>query len=476
MCCGSRAGPSGDGSVSGIPWQDGRRCRIFTTRETPEGTKREHAYPGDLAAFVRERWARYPKGAEETDDRDARLPDASVMEALLSTCYQASLLREEERPVIFRMIFAEPQDFPEGDGPPDGLHRLEFEEPRPFDEHELRRLSPAADFDRSLVGVSRDAEGELKVWGVVHSGPRWLRGVQGGREPSAPLPPVPVVEVEGPGRLQIRKGSVAIAELEAGRLSDSYADVFASQWLPDLFAPVRAELVELHEEARREAASVGETWASLDPDLSRKVAQQMFRRLVSTVRDARHGGTIIIVPPERAGEVLAGDHVSLKHAFVDGEPRRRFRTLIVRIMNRLAQSHGRGEETSYPRAVGWEEYVWSEDRALTELDEAIFEFAHLVAGLAAVDGAVVMTRRFELLGFGGEISGGLTPVHSVRKSLDLEGESTIEEGAQGVGTRHRSAYRLAGSLPDVLLVVVSQDGDARFVRDKDGDVTCWDQA
>lgn len=404
------------------------------------------------------------------------MPEAPVLEELLSTCYQASLLREEERPVIFRMIFVDPQEFPEGDGPPEGLHRLEFEEPRPFDEHELRRISPAADFDRSLVGVSRDDEGELKVWGVVHSGPRWLRGVQGGREPSAPLPPVPVIEVEGPGRLQVRKGSVAVAELEAGRLVDSYADVFASRWLPDLFAPVRAELVELHEEARREAVSLGEVWAPLDPNLSRKVGQQMFRRLISTVRDARHGGTIIIVPPERAGEILAGERVSLKHAFVDGEPRRRFRTLIVRIMNRLAQSHGRGEEAAYPRAVGWEEYVWSEDRELAELDEAIFEFAHLVAGLAAVDGAVVMTRRFELLGFGGEISGELTPVHSVRKSLDLEGESTIEEGTQGVGTRHRSAYRLAGSLPDVLLVVVSQDGDARFVRDKDGDVTCWDQA
>lgn len=404
------------------------------------------------------------------------MPGASVLEALLSTCYQASLLREEERPVIFRMIFADPRDFPEGDGPPEGLHRLEFEEPRHFDEHELRRLSPAADFDRSLIGVRQDDDGELKVWGVVHSGPRWLRGVQGGRQPSAPMPPVPVVEVEGPGRLQVKKGSVSIAELEAGRLGDSYTDVFASRWLPDLFAPARAELVELHEQARRKARALGETWAPLDPDLSRKVAQQMFRRLVSTVRDARHGGTIIIVPPERAEEVLAGERVSLKHAFADGEPRRRFRTLIVRIMNRLAQSHGRGEETAYPRAVGWEEYVWSEDRELAELDEAIFEFAHLVAGLAAVDGAVVMTRRFELLGFGGEISGELEPVRTVRTSLDLEGESTIEEGTQGVGTRHRSAYRLAGSLPDVLLVVISQDGDARFVRDKDGAVTCWDQA
>lgn len=424
---------------------------------------------------MRERWEGHPGGAEN-DEEGAGLPDGPVLETLLSTCYQASLLREEERPVVFRMIFADPQDFPEGDGPPDGLHRLQFEEPRHFDEHELRRLSPAADFDRSLIGVSVDEEGEARIWGVVHSGPRWLRGVQGGREPSAPLPPVPVVEVEGAGRLQVKKGSVSVAELEAGRLSASYTDVFASRWLPDLFAPVRAELVDLHEEARREAESLGEPWAPLDPDLSRKVSQQMFRRLVSTVRDAHHGGTIVIVPPGRAGEILAGEHVSLKHAFADGEPRRRFRTLIVRIMNRLAQSHGRGEEVAYPRAVGWEEYVWSEDRELAELDEAIFEFAHLVASLAAVDGAVVMTRRFELLGFGGEISGELEPVHAVRKALDLEGESTIKEGTQGVGTRHRSAYRLAASLPDVLLVVVSQDGDARFVRDKDGAVTCWDQA
>ena len=438
--------------------------------------EREHAYPGDLADFVRERWDRYSDEAGASDEDVSRLPEDSILEVLLSTCYQASLLREEERPVIFRMVFAAPRDFPEGDGPPDGMHRLEFGEPRPFDEHELRRISPAADFDRSLIGVYSDDDGELKVWGIVHSGPRWLRGVQGGRQPFAPLPPVPVVEIEGPGRLQVKKGSVSVGELEAGRLSDSYADVFASRWLPDLFAPVRAELVELHEEARREAVSVGEPWAPLDPDLSRKVSQQMFRRLVSTVRDARHGGTIIIVPPERADEVLAGERVSLKHTFVDGEPRRRFRTLIVRIMNRLAQSHGRGGEIAYPRAVGWEEYVWSEDRELAELDEAIFEFAHLVAGLADIDGAVVMTRRFELLGFGGEISGELAPVRSVRQALDLEGESTIEEGTQGVGTRHRSAYRLAGSVPDALIVVISQDGDARFIRDKDGKVTCWDQA
>jgi hypothetical protein len=443
---------------------------------TGEEGSRKHAYPDDLASFVREHWedsSRDEGGAK--DERDDSLPAAPVLEALLSTSYQASLLREEERSVTFRLILADPDLFPEEEGPPEGLHRLVFSEPRPFDERELRRLSPAADFERSLIGASSDGEGGIRIWGIVHSGPRWLRSVQGGREPSAPLPPMPVVEVEGPGRLQVRKGSVSVAELEGGRLSDSYTDVFASRWLPELFAPVRAELVELHEEARREAAAAGEPWAPLDPDLPRKVAQQMVKRLVSTVRGARHGGTIVVVPPFRAEEILAGRHVALKHTFADSEPRRRYRTVIVRIMNRLAQAHGKGEEASYPRAVGWEEYVASDDRELAELDDAIFEFAYLVAGLAAVDGAVVMTQRFELLGFGGEISGELPAVTSVRKALDLEGERTAEEDTRGVGTRHRSAYRLAGALPDALVVVISQDGDARFARRKDGAVTWWNQ-
>ena len=444
---------------------------------TGEEENRKHAYPDDLASYLRENWEDSSKDAEgEEDEREASLPAAPMLEALLSTCYQASLMREEERSVTFRLIFADPELFPEKEGPPEGLHRLEFTEPRRFDERELRRLSPAADFDRSLIGAFSDLDGGIRIWGLVHSGPRWLLSVQGGREPSAPLPPVPVVEVEGPGRLQVRKGSISVAELEGGRLSDSYTDVFASRWLPALFAPVRAELVELHEEARREAAAAGEPWAPLDPDLPRKVGQQMVRRLVSTVRGARHGGTIVMVPPFRAEEILAARHVALKHTFTDSEPRRRYRTVIVRIMNRLAQTHGKGEEASYPRAVGWEEYVASDDRELAELDEAIFEFAYLVAGLAAVDGAVLMTQRFELLGFGGEISGELPAVTSVRKALDLEGKRTAEEGTGGVGTRHRSAYRLAGALPDALVVVISQDGDAHFVRRKDGAVTYWDQA
>ena len=109
------------------------------------------------------------------------------------------MLREEERPVTFRLVLTEPERCPSELGPPGGLHRLEFAESRPFGEHELRRLSPAADFYRSLIGVAVGEGGRLRIWGILQSGPRWVRSTQGGREQAPPLPPVAVIHTKGPG-------------------------------------------------------------------------------------------------------------------------------------------------------------------------------------------------------------------------------------------------------------------------------------
>jgi hypothetical protein len=142
-------------------------------------------------------------------------------------------------------------------------------------------------------------------------------------------------------------------------------------------------------------------------------------------------------------------------------------------MRALAQTHETSAEP--PAPIGWRAYSASANRALAALDEAVFEVSHLIAGLADVDGAVVLTKRFEVLGFGAEIGGGdLEDVHTVRRATDLEGIETEEETVFGVGTRHRSAYRLCSRIHDALVVVISQDGTVRFVTWKDGAVTYWD--
>lgn len=435
-----------------------------------------HAYPQDLAAFLYKRWddpaaARPDVARTGTGGLSEPLPDMSTLETLLSTCYQASLLREEERPVRFRLILHAPEQFPAADGPPLGLHRLVFTTPRPCTEHELRRLSPAVEFYRSLIGVCLDQEGRLQIWGIVHSGPRWLQAVHGGRDAFQALPRTLVVRVTAPGRIAVCKGLMTLATLNGGRIVCPTLDVFDSRWLPKSFAATRAELWTLHTAARAQASK---RWALLDEQFVRIVSQNMVRRMLSLVRNAHHGGTLIYLPPERAAEFCSQNpYLTLKYTFADEEPRQRVRTLMVRLMNALAEAYGQhefGEQT-----VGWNEYMTSIHPTIAHLDEAIFEMAHLISGLFEVDGAVVLTKRFELLGFGGEISGALEQAPVVARALDTEGEQTEQETTDGVGTRHRSVYRLCHTVRDIIAVVISQDGNVRFVKWKDGQVTYWDQ-
>lgn len=441
-----------------------------------------YAYPEQLASSVLKRW--HGVGGAEHDPKPAdepeTLPEADELEELLSVCYRASLMREEERPITFRAILGGPQSYASGEGPPSGLHRLHLDTPRPFNAQELRRLSPGAEFHRSLIAVEKDEDDStnLRIWGSVHSGPRWIRRTQGGREEAPPLPSVPVVHVTGPGCLSVYRGDAYVAGLEGGELREDAMDVFASEWMPGTFAPVREELEDLHRAARERArVEEGASWAPLDPDLTHSVGQHALRRIISVVRDSRHGGTLLFVPPELTDDLSdENPYVNLKYRYEPGEPRRRFRTLIVGIMNRLAAVHGKIGEPRRPASAGWEDYKRTSDPGIAELDEAIFEVAHLIAALAAVDGAVLMSKRVEILGYGGEISGSLPPVRVVRRALDLEGERFEEESADNVGTRHRSAYRLANALPGAVAVVVSQDGGIRFVTNKGGALTYWDHA
>jgi len=92
-----------------------------------------------------------------------------------------------------------------------------------------------------------------------------------------------------------------------------------------------------------------------------------------------------------------------------------------------------------------------------------------------MDGAVLMSQRMELLAFGAEIAGTLPSVKTVHAAQDIEALNTLEESTTGVGTRHRSVYRLCEQLPWLLALVQSQDGRIRMVKNHHQRVTYWDQ-
>ena len=64
---------------------------------------------------------------------------------------------------------------------PAGLQVLRLTEERTFRENEIRRLSPSATLDRSLIGVRWDPAKGFLLWGIINSGTRWVNETDGSR-------------------------------------------------------------------------------------------------------------------------------------------------------------------------------------------------------------------------------------------------------------------------------------------------------
>ncbi len=92
---------------------------------------------------------------------------------------------------------------------------------------------------------------------------------------------------------------------------------------------------------------------------------------------------------------------------------------------------------------------------------ALHRVIEAVAGLTAVDGATVISDKYELLAFGAKITRppGAPWVDRLILTEPVEGvEATVVEPARLGGTRHLSAAQFAKDQKDAISLVASQDG------------------
>jgi hypothetical protein len=274
----------------------------------------------------------------------------------------------------------------------------------------------------------------------------------------------PIVHVTNPGQLAVRCAGKLVGALERGELVDAQLDVFDSDWLPALFAHER-ELIRA-EHAAQQAHTLAPTLA--EHSLVGKIGQHMLRRAIQLIRGARHGGMILVADRAADGEAeLRG--LRLKYRLAQDEPARRYRSLVLQILDGIAA-------TTEKASVGWADFALDQSPALEKLEQAVFELSRLIANLAAIDGAVVLDKRLGLLGFGAEVSPELASPARVWRALDTEGKERELDDIENVGTRHRAAYRFVSDRPHGLALVISHDGGVSFVANHEGEVVFWQQS
>lgn len=417
------------------------------------------AYPDVMAKALVDRWqeAMYPH-----ED----LPSQKNIAALLDTMYQASLLREEGNAVRCRIMIAPASDFTNELAAGDSqLHVLRFTEPCDFTPHELRKLAAAAGYYRALLAIDVSDEGLISIWGMIVTGTTWINQVEDDRIRNSLLPERLVIQCLGPGHLIVAAGNARILESLSGKLLTNGFDPFRSNWLPQKFGTVRtsllAELDELIPESDKNNTRMCESFV-------KDIAQSVVRRVLRLVRSRGHGGMLVYLPEEKNNSPLLDQWFRFRVRFEQDDSINRFRRLMLSLIKRGREiGQARGLEV-----VTWYDYLQMQDAELAELDKALIELGHFFTDLMNVDGSLVLDRSFRLIGFGGEILGD-SHAATIHRALDLEAERSVVERADSSGTRHRSAYRLVCGLQDAIAVVVSQDGDVRFVAHHNDKLTYW---
>ena len=282
--------------------------------------------------------------------------------------------------------------------PPEQSGRpLLFERPIPLAPALLARVAPAVERAGIHLGVW-DRDGELYVWGTTRAIPMYCF----------------VLEVSSAGLLVIKhhRGEesgkyINVAVLEGDRLL--MIDERASS-LPDC-PPLLTSLLGFEAPA---------SWAD---------SVNVLVQLAASMRAHGRGGALLVVPSGTAAW-----RESIVHPIVYGvQPY--FAELTELMNNPATEGHG------------WQ--------------EAVARAVDAVAGLTAVDGATVITDRYELLAFGAKIGRreGSPRIESVVVTEPIEGSiaTTMNPSEMG-GTRHFSAAQFVHDQRDAVALVASQDG------------------
>jgi hypothetical protein len=282
--------------------------------------------------------------------------------------------------------------------PQDARQPMLFERPLPLEAAALTRVSPAVERPGIHLGVWR-CDGELSVWGTTRAIPDLCL----------------VLEVLAPGLLVIKhhRGEEALKYVNVAVLEGDQIKLVERPGGPQDPPPLVRSLLRFQA-----------------PELGAQSLNTMLELAVS-MREHGRGGLLLLVPSESATwreSIVHPMSYSVSPPF-----------------GVLACLHRKDPELPERR-------VWQD-----ALDSAI----RAIAGLTAVDGAVVINHQFEVLGFGAKVGRrqGWDRVEEVVLSEPIQGAVPAKVHPEQLGgTRHLAAAQFVHDQRDSVALAASQDG------------------
>jgi hypothetical protein len=419
--------------------------------------------PADLAHEVRARWESLAGQQVAPPD----LPDGDNLRRILTAAFVASLEREEGRPLRFVLCCA-PAEIPVKDGLGGPVPIVPLDLPRPLTVAAIRSLAPAVSpanaallvrFPRSGRDGVHDAACEIS--GILHIGQNVARARSGRSFYHRPAPHTLTVEVTDAGELHVYQGGIRIVSMQAGHLHNLIA-YSTLEFLP--ISPILTageamlgpRLVRPKNEAARETSDF--EWTAL---------LNTVLCIVNGVRARNHGGTVLLVEPGAETSLPVRTKFSVsERASVLGD------RYIDFVNTRHVLADARVDRGGDGRLMTVKQALLHLQNAAFAAEDDLVDTADVVAGLAAVDGALILTSDLRTVGFGAEIvldaAAPVMAYEAVGRG-HAAGPSPVVD-SESFGMRHRSALRCVGVSDRVAAFVVSQDGQVSLFWKQNGRV------
>lgn len=427
-------------------------------------------YPPNLYNEVKARW----KKSIYEEEKVPNLPDKETFNRIVDVVYHASFLTEEKRRIWFRVTYAS-KDFimkaAKKRTPSETSERYKissFDRPRVFNVSEIVKLAPAADPTQVLIGIFENDEKEMEIWGLIEAGTSWRKFVRHEASSAFPPPHSFTVSSKNPGQIIISRMGFIQLILEQGRIVESSSGVFHNGPVAEFLKRGAKKLCkELCNRVKRKC------WDSSDPEneMPKGFYIEFVENILERIREKLHGGTIVMVPDEiDVDDTRLQDRIVVKYPCSYGALELIINALIAKKNYKdMDDKLWHKEKISLRQYRRSKRYIQSSENAREMLESA----ASFISSLAAVDGAVVLTDRLRLLGFGAEITAISPRLNQVKVITDFEKNVGENKSIELFGTRHRSAFRFCSSFEDSVAFIISQDGEIKVTKRVGPDVVLW---
>lgn len=425
-------------------------------------------YPPDLVPLIQSAWSTslLIQGEERPP-----LPNAEALGQLLGLTYHTSLLREEGRKLLFRIVFLPRGSSKEITEARRKNSRLAvFTEDRALTVAELRRLAPAADSTRTMICADHDAETGWRVWGLLDTGANWWQFTRHEASSGTPPPQDLAIGSPGPGEITVSSGGMVLLTLRNGA-------TFLPQGSALDAGPVSMHLETARRQLYRDSVKrlKSKKWdeEGHDNDYPKRFHDMCLSRILSGIRELAHGGTLLVVPDQlSASDPRLADRVIIKHP-CDYDYLWELMIQHLELHKRFYALHFPLWESQTPIEPKQFQQVSMIDSKREENDEALKDAVRFIASLSAVDGALVITDRFRVLGFGAEVIAQSPTLREVQLATNPEATKKKAISIESYGTRHRSAFRFCSSYEDAIAFIVSSDGGVKATKRIGSEVLLW---